>query len=302
MNPAPLISVVMPVHNGRRYVADAVRSILAQTFRDFELIVIDDGSTDGSDEIVRDLASADARIRLVRQENKGVTCSLNVGVAQARGTLIARMDADDLSWPERFEKQVRFLDSRPDHVLVGSRCRLIDPDGAPICEKKDVPLSHEQIDQQLLEMRWPIVHPAVMIRGSALKQIGGYDERYRTNQDHDLFLRLAEIGCLANLPDILLDYRQRFDSLVFKALASRNTVPLEIHRAALQRRGLPPRASSSAAPSRVLSPLDHRWNWIWWALAAGNVSTSRKHARALLRARPWSGQSWRAMYCAMRGW
>ena len=300
MPDGPLISVLMPVYNGKRYVHAAVDSVLAQTFTDFEFIIVDDGSTDGTDRILQDYAKKDSRIRIISSPNKGVSVALNEGLAVARGSLIARMDADDISFPERFAKQVKFLNENPDHVLVGSRCILIDPDGYPICEKRDIVLNHDQIDEQLLKMSWPLVHPAVMIRAESLKKIGGYDPRYRTNQDHDLFLRLAEVGKLANLPEILLEYRQHFQSVGFTKVASQALTVVEIAKAAHRRRGIPFPEPKPGRPT-ILKPMDHRRNWSWWALQAGNIATARRHAFAMVRSAPLSKASWRAMYCAIRG-
>ena len=297
---APTVSVLMTVYNGRRYLPSAIDSILAQTYRDFEFLIIDDGSKDDSARILARYARRDGRVRAISRENKGLTRSLNEGIQRVRGKYVARMDSDDVSLPARLEKQVQFLDGHADHVLVGCRCTLIDPAGYPICEKRDVVLDHEQIDESLMKMGWPLVHPAVMIRTAALRQIGGYDERYRTNQDHDLFLRLAEVGKLANLPEVLLLYRQHFESVGFTKVESQTLTVVEIARAAHQRRGLPVPEYKPGKP-QVLGPIDHRTNWLWWALEAGNVGTARRQALALLRSQPFSRDSWNAMYCALRG-
>jgi len=296
----PTVSVLMAVFNGHRYLYAALDSILDQTFRDFEFVVVDDGSQDETPGILQDYTKRDGRIRVITGPNQGLTKSLNEGLKQVRGKYLARMDCDDISLPQRLEKQVQFLDEHPDHVVVGCRCMLIDPDGYPICEKRDIVLEHQQIDQALLRMRWPIVHPAVMMRTDAVREIGGYDERYRTNQDHDLFLRLAEVGKLANLPEILLLYRQHFESVGFTKVASQALTVVEIVREAHKRRGLP---FSDFQPGRAqpLRPLDHRRNWSWWALRAGNLGTARRHAFALLRRAPLDKESWRAVFCALRG-
>jgi glycosyltransferase involved in cell wall biosynthesis len=290
----------MPVFNGRRYLKQAVDSVLTQTFADFEFIIIDDGSTDGTAELLKTYAAADKRIRVITRANQGVTRSLNEGLELALGPLIARMDADDISKPTRFEKQVRFLKEHPGHVLVGCRSLLIDPNGYPICEKRDIALHHEQIDALLLKMMWPVVHPAVMMRAAAVKQIGGYDTRYRTNQDHDLFLRLAEVGKLANLPEILLEYRQHFQSVGFNNVASQVSTVAEIAKAATKRRGIP-LPDPIPGKAQILRPMDHHRNWSWWALRAGNVATARRHAFAMLAAAPLNRASWRAVFCALRG-
>ena len=141
----PLISVCMAVYNAERYVAEAVESILNQTFGDFEFLILDDGSTDGSLDILRRYAERDPRIRLTSRPNQGLVASLNELVDQARGEFIARMDADDVSLPERFQREVDYLRDHPECVLVGSRVRLIDPDGDPLCDWCTMQ-EHEAID------------------------------------------------------------------------------------------------------------------------------------------------------------
>lgn len=298
---APPISVCMPVYNAEAYLADAAGSVLAQTCGDFEFIIIDDGSTDESHYIVWEYSTQDRRIRMFSRPNKGLTRSLNEGLISVRGRYVARMDADDVCLPGRLEKEVRFLDEHPDHVLVGSRCMLIDPDGLPICEKRDIVFTHEEIDSGLMRMGWPVVHPSVMMRTDALRKIGGYNERYRTNQDHDLFLRLAEVGKLANLDEVLLLYRQHFESVGFTKVEMQTNTVQEIAKSAHVRRHLPIPQNFRAGPASVLHPRDHHRNWTWWALAARNIPTARRHAFALLRNAPLSADSWRAVYCAVRG-
>src|ERR1700761_204383 len=129
---APLVSVLMPVFNAQRYVAAAVNSILDQTLGDFELIIVDDGSTDQSTAILRRLAGRDGRIRLISRPNTGYVVALNEALDAARGEFLARMDADDVSLPQRFEKQVQFLQENPDFVLVGTHVTTMDADGAMI--------------------------------------------------------------------------------------------------------------------------------------------------------------------------
>lgn len=300
MADAPLISVLMPAYNAQRYLRQAVDSVLAQTCRDFEFLIIDDGSTDDTPAILAEYAAKDPRIRIKTSKNQGVSNALNEALKLAQGQYVARMDADDVSLPTRFEKQARFLTEHPDYVLVGSRCMLIDPDGYPICEKTDIALDHEEIDSLLLRMSWPLVHPAVMIRTEKLRLIGGYNPQYRTNQDHDLFLRLAEVGRLANLPEVLLEYRQHFQSVGATKLASQAETVVEIAKAAHLRRSIPFQVPNSGAPV-LLSPIDYRRNWWWWSLQAGNLVTARRQAWAMLRHSPWSRESWRALYCAIRG-
>lgn len=302
--PAPAVSVVMPLYNARRYVSEAVRSILGQTFTNFELIVIDDGSTDGSCDIVKSVAESDPRLRLVRQENRGVSAAANLGTELARARFLARMDADDISLPMRLEKQVAFLREHPEYVAVGSRVMFIDDEGDELYEMPGIHLTHIEIDRGLMEVEWAILQPAVMMHTAAVRKVGGYRADLHIHEDHDLFLKLAEIGKLANLPEVLLKYRQRPDSAV-TVHASRHVESFRsVYEEAWKRRGLvgkkpiPYIAPHPDDPYRLLKR--HRL-WAWMSLKAGNIKTARKYARAGLRLSPFSIESWNLMYCALRG-
>jgi len=291
----------MAVYNGERYLREAVNSILSQTFKDFEFIIIDDGSTDRSPELLASYARADKRVKLISRPNKGLTKSLNEGLHVAQGEFVARMDGDDICLPERFERQVGYLREHPEVVLVVSRVEFIDPEGNPINLKPGLMMTHEEIDTALLRKGWPVVHPAVMMRRDAVLAIGGYSETYPTNQDHDLFLRLAEHGKLANLPDVLLQYRQHFQSITLAKSKQQGDMIEAILREAYPRRGLTMPTGLLNSRPRAMSHLDHHRNWCWAALSAGNIKTARRHAMETFRKKPLSPESWRMVYCAMRG-
>ncbi|MCX7590994.1 MAG: glycosyltransferase, partial [Kiritimatiellae bacterium] len=163
----------MGAHNAARYLREALGSLLAQTFQDFECVVVDDASTDETPKILAEFARYDQRIRTVRCERKqGVAASLNRAIETARGVFFARMDADDISMVERFEKQVAFLEDHPECVIVGGQVDFIDEDGDFLCEFK-VPLTHEEIEQRL----WrgdslALVHPCVMMRAASVRRAG----------------------------------------------------------------------------------------------------------------------------------
>lgn len=201
----PKVSVVMSVFDGERYLREAVESILGQTFTDFEFIVIDDGSTDSTWEILG--SYDDSRIRLMRnQGNIGLTKSLNKGVALARGGYIARMDADDVALPQRLEMQVAFLEDHSEIGILGSWCRMLNANG------EDLGLYEMPTDD--LRIRWvslltnPFAHPTVVLRRALLGKDGPwYDEALETAQDYDLWLRVLECTTGANLNDPLILYR-----------------------------------------------------------------------------------------------
>jgi glycosyltransferase involved in cell wall biosynthesis len=294
----PTISVVMPVYNSARYLREAVESILSQTFGDFEFLIFDDGSTDGSVALLREYARRDPRIRLIESAHAGYVAHLIAGCAQARGEFIARMDSDDVSLPERFQLQVEHLRAHADCVLVGSRVMLIDPDGRPIRQWASA-TTHEEIDQAHLARGWPMVHPSVMIRRLAFEQVGGYQKKYETLEDVDLFLRLAEVGRICNLPQVLLKYRQHMQSVCHTENDRQARIRDGLMNEAAARRGIQLPPAPLAPPKK--SPAEVHRLWAWWALNEGHVPTARRHAMKVMQRAPWSVDSWRLMCCALRG-
>lgn len=211
MSQKPAISAILPVYNGQAYVREAVESILAQTFTDFELIIINDGSTDGSGAILRELAARDQRIVLVERANGGLVSALNEGIERARAELIARMDADDVAMPERFALQHARMEAEPELGvpqlgLLGSFIRIMDKTGR-IIRQGDYPISPAEA-AHFLEHGCPVAHPTVMMRREAVVQAGGYRNLFSHCEDYDLWLRISELGYgIANLPQPLLNYR-----------------------------------------------------------------------------------------------
>src|SRR6188472_559267 len=160
--PAPQVSVVMPVYNAERYLAEAIESTLAQSFADWELIAVDDGSTDGSSRILAEYAAADPRVVVHRQENGGVAAASNRALELARAPLVARLDADDLSLPHRLEQQHRFLGDHPEVGMVGGQAAIVDLDGREVAEAR-YPLDDAAIREQM-KRTTGFVHSSVMIR------------------------------------------------------------------------------------------------------------------------------------------
>lgn len=204
---SPLISVLLPVYNAEKYVAIAIGSILSQTFPDFELVLIDDGSTDGSLEIMKRYAARDSRIVIVSRENRGLVASLNEGIDLARGQWIARMDADDISHPERFKRQVEGLRSDTSLDLIGTRALAIDELGQPLgflpCG-----ISHEEITARPWRGFY-LAHPAWMGRTAWFRK-----HRYLTSapfrcEDQELLLRSFRNSKFGGLSETLLAYRIR---------------------------------------------------------------------------------------------
>lgn len=207
MSGTPLVTVLMSVHNDRRYLAASVGSILDQSFDDFEFLIIDDGSTDGSSDVLR--RTGDTRVRiLTNAENVGLTRSLNVGLGHVRGRYVARMDADDIAEPMRLEWQVDAMERQPDLGLLGTGRLLIDDAGETINVARPVHGRTAVLWKMLLGNA--LAHPTVMIRRDVLERHQlRYDERYVTAQDYELWVRLLRYTAIDNLPEPLVRYRLR---------------------------------------------------------------------------------------------
>ncbi len=201
----PQISVLMSVYNGERYLRSAIESVLSQSFADFEFIVIDDGSTDSSHQILEEMARKDARLKLFRQENHGLVASLNRALMTAEAPYVARMDADDISHHDRFAMQHQRLESQPDIAVLGGSVRLIAETGQPLSIVR-YPKSPGAAFYRQPGFN-PIPHPAVMARTEILRGLGGYSPLYPQAEDYALWIKAAGMFRLANLPDIVLDYR-----------------------------------------------------------------------------------------------
>lgn len=201
INSVPKITVLMPVYNCALYIKEAVDSILNQTYSDFEFLIIDDASTDGTIDLIKDYT--DTRIKLIEKPvNTGYTNSLNFGLSIAKGEYIARMDGDDISLPERFEKQVEFLNENKDVVLCGTALKIIDSDRV-IC----YPEFHENIKLEMLKHNC-IIHPSVMFRKSVLDFYSiKYDLSKEPAEDYNLWTKLLLYGKLYNFQEVLLYYR-----------------------------------------------------------------------------------------------
>lgn len=195
----------MPVYNGERFLAEAIESILGQTFGAFEFVIIDDGSTDASPAILADYASRDPRIRVITQANAGIVAALNRGLAECRSPLVARMDADDVSEPDRLAAQIHVLRGDSDLVVLGTAIRLVAESGRPGPVIRG-PACHHAIAETLQRGNC-IAHPTVIMRRDAVMAAGGYREEMRHAEDYDLWSRLATRHRLANLPQPLLRYR-----------------------------------------------------------------------------------------------
>ncbi len=200
----------MSVYNGSRYLQESVESVLNQTFTDFEFIIINDCSTDNTENIIREYSDKDERIVLINNlENLGLTKSLNKGLKIAKGEYIARQDADDISLPERLEKELLFIEEHLDVALVSCDIEVIDSDGFSI-RKLQRSCASSLVDWYLLFYNHLAGHSQIMFLRNLVMNLGGYSESFRYSQDYELWCRIARVAKIAILPDVLL--KQRFHS------------------------------------------------------------------------------------------
>lgn len=215
----PRVTVLMPVKNGGPFVAEAINSVVAQTFLDWELIVIENGSSDETLSIVSSLAETDDRIRVIEAGDIGLVAALNRGLAEARGEYVARMDADDLADPSRLERQAQYLDQHRSCVLVGTAYQYIDESGNRTGRRRVV-ASHGAIRAEM-SFGNPFGHSTVMLAPKRTQVPIEYSDRYPDAEDFELWLRLSEQGEVANIPTPLLNYRVHSSS-VTRVGGSRN--------------------------------------------------------------------------------
>ncbi len=204
----------MPVHNAREYVEAAVSSVLHQTYSDLELIIIDDGSNDGTAELLERYAAADRRVRLIRRTNRGVTESLNEALDLARADYVARMDADDISLSHRLATELNYLERHPKVGIVGAWVKYID-ENSQLDKLRTIPILplSPPVVQWFLMFGNCIFHPTVMARRSTLQHLGSYRNEAKHSEDLDLWLRACRVTQIANVPEVLLHYRTYWSSI-----------------------------------------------------------------------------------------
>ncbi len=292
----PLVTVLMPVRDGARFLAAAIGSILGQSLQSFEFLICDDGSTDATPRILADHAAQDARIRLVPLGAVGLVAALNTGLRLARAPLVARMDADDLAWPERLERQVALSTAYPDAAAIGSGWRLVDVAGrsrgvvAPPVEPQEI--------EHALQARNCLAHPTMLLRRDAVLAAGGYRSAFLGAEDYDLWLRLTEHHPLRALAAPLVDYREHAGQVTWSALEQRILSELGALAAARWRRaGRTEPAMTRAIDAALLRDLGVGDDETAAALIGGALGAARealargqnqavRAALALLRSQP----------------
>lgn len=294
---APRVTVLLPVHDAERFLREAVESILAQSFRDFELLAIDDGSSDGSAAILDAFARRDPRVRVVQRPHTGLVATLNAGLALAEGSLIARMDADDVALPQRLESQLARLEREPGLVCIGGAFELIDEAGHafdrafPACD-------HAAILARALRGESPISHSAATFRRDVVRGLGGYDEKARWVEDLDLWLRLAEHGALANLPDLVSRVRHHERSVSEQHAAEQLEQAKRVAGLACRRRGLDASLAQPRAWRALPDPCSQQLLALGRARSAWRIGERRTALRYAVRAlwtAPFSLPLWRSL-------
>ncbi len=243
---SPLVSVVMPVRDARQFLREAIDSVLEQTFRDFELLLIDDSSQDDSAAICQSYCAADSRVFLLHNNERGIIGALNLGIAHARGKLIARMDADDICESERFAFQVRAFEENPAIAVLGTAASLINQTGGTIGELRYETASAE-IYRALLH-RSCIVHPSAMMRTDTVRRAGGYRNAFLRCEDYDLWLRIAAPDNMANLDTPLLRYRLHENQVTWDGFEQRILSELAAVELAKRRRAGQPDDIDTSSP------------------------------------------------------
>lgn len=299
---SPKVSVVIAAFNAERFLAPALDSLLAQTLVDFELIVVDDGSRDRTFQIIKQYQARDARVQGIQIAHGGIVDAVNAGLDAARCELIARADADDLHMPDRLQKQFDYLQAHPEVVAVGSRMQVIEPYGSPLYVTAHKP-THEEIEAEFFRgSGWSLPQPAAMLRKSVALKVGGYRRDYPYSEDFDLFLRMAEVGRLANLPDVLVQYRLHTASCNWNYDRTQMINKPKLLAEAYRRRGLEMPVDLKFGASWQLPKARQYSYWLWSALKDKNVRGARRHAWSLLKSAPLSRLSWRGAFCAVRGY
>jgi hypothetical protein len=252
----PRISVIVPVLNGERFLVEALESVLDQTFTDFELIVVDDGSTDSTPDILREFAARDDRVIVLRRPNPGQSVARNVGIDAARAPVLAFLDADDVALPNRLERQHDFLASNPAIAVVGGGLQFIDEAGR-VFDQVECPTGDVDIRSALQQWN-PMAHTTVMLRKEVFDRVGGYRPAFVGAEDYDLWLRAVEQFQFANLAGIVCQYRVHPKQTTVIELENQTLASLGALAAARARRttGLDPFDSVDRIEAACLLSLD----------------------------------------------
>lgn len=229
MTTRPKVSVLLPAYNAEKYLPEAIESILKQSYQDFELLVVDDCSTDSTWQVIQKYANLDSRVVAIQnQKNLKLSGSLNVAIAHANGDYLARMDADDWSYPDRFQKQVTYMDANPEVGIVGGSMEVCD-ELLNVVSTRRYHQTDDDIRRHLFRYS-PFSHPLIMIRKSVIDEVGGYRDKFNPAEDYELYFRVGKRAKFGNLQDVLLKYR-----VIPKSMTTGGTRKMEEKTIAIRR-------------------------------------------------------------------
>lgn len=278
------VSVVMPAYNAAKYIEAAITSILNQTHRDYELIVINDGSTDNTLAIAQQIAARDSRIKIFNQENLGIVKSLNKGLALSTGKYIARMDADDISAPNRLERQLAAFKANPHLLVCGTWFQKIDSKNKKLATIFDPPTTNKQCKEYLL-LKSCFAHPSVMINRSFSSIISlQYLEDYLYAEDYKLWSTLAHVGEFYNIPEKLLLYRVHNSQVSSRKLEAQRRIHSLI-------------ASENLNSSGIAIDADELHHLLWGSITSLKLTTVKKVLQGSIKVGSWSRYSPAAQVC-----
>lgn len=233
---SPEISVIMPAFNSEKYIEEAIRSVLNQSFKNFELVIVDDASTDGTWKIVQKMVEIDSRIVPIKKsQNDGPSSAGNLAVSKSRGKYIARQDSDDFSFPDRLARQLDFMEKNPEVAVCGSAIEVCG-ENLSVISKRNYPADDFSAREKIFRYS-PFCHSAVMFRKNIFLEARGYDEKMREAEDYDLYFRMGRFGKFANLSEVLVKLRTRPDSLTSKNVRRMEKLTLKTRLKAVKKYG-----------------------------------------------------------------
>lgn len=292
----PEISILLPVRDSASYLEETIRSLDAQTFQNWECLAIEDGSSDNSPNILENWRQRNSRVRVLSGGGRGIVNALTIALAEASAPMIARMDADDIALPTRLEKQFAFLASNPNVVACGTGALMIDPTGRAICPI-DASIDHKGILERLLGGNASaIVHPSLMVQASALMKVNGYREEFRHVEDYDLYLRLSDIGQLANLDEILLHYRQHKASANVVQKERQRELRLKALNDYRNAKGDPPVEKLDFGRAHLNTLTDLYADWALKAALVGNQKVAYHYAIFAIIREFWRPKRWKLLW------
>jgi len=298
---APIVSVNMPVYNCAAYLTEAIESILNQTFKDFELIICNDGSTDHSLKIAELFAAKDSRITLITRENLGIVATRNELLEISKGKYIAVLDCDDVALPHRLALQVKYLEEHPEVVCLGGDTRLIDGKGRYLTTLLHV-RGNEAINESALAGNGAITHSCAMMRRDVMRSVGGYDPELNLVEDLGMWLRLGECGKLENLAEPIVNYRLHAKSASeLNGLKQRQAAKLACE-AASKRRGIACQYSAGELwrpASDVNSKHKFMLQYGWWAWINKEYKTAAIYGLKAVKLKMLNQGGWKLLVCAL---